>query len=788
MSSVSFISSRKASPTRLLATAVGTALVAATATATAAAVPDVPGSAADADAAGVNELDSVKVQGQYQPQPVSPKFTASLLDTPRTVTVVPEALINDMGAVDLVEALRIVPGITFGAGEGGNPQGDRPYLRGYDAQNSVFVDGVRDVGAQSRETFDIQQIEVVRGPDSVYSGRSNGGGSINLVSKNPVAGNRTEVGLAVGSADYRRATIDSNVMIADDAALRINLMGHDAGVAGRDQVHSRRFGFAPAVTFGLNAPTSITLAFYHLNADELPDAGIPYLYGIGNLPAGVRLVEPTSGGNRDAFYGLADRDFRRSQSDIGTVQLRHEFDNGFTFRNTTRHGRSRQDYILSQPDDSQGNVINGKVWRRANTRAGNTMTTINQSDLSGSFNIASFKNEFNTGLELANEKSTHDSYVVPNLNAALACGQLGPGAGSYWNCTTLSTPDPFDPWVPGTLVNGVFVPSPITRSNKPIHTTADTQAVYALDTIHLGEQWLLNLGARYDRFSTAAPLTYCLGQPNQACPRGWSGPSETRRVRQSSGVWSWQGGVIFKPIEDTSVYFSYATSATPPGSFLGEGSDTNPISLQDLDPEKSRNLELGVKWNAFADRLSLSADLFETRKTNARQLDADGTYANIGKTRVRGIELSATGNISESWNVVAGYAFMKSRLVDGGYIAGKHNPLNGTALANVPQNSFSLWSTWQIAPTFSIGGGAFFVDDVAGSYRINAADGLVTEYGVPAYWRFDAMAAWKVNEHLDLRLNLNNLTDEIYYTKAYPVHFALEAPGRSLMLSANLTF
>lgn len=786
MHSSPYITAGALRPKQLLATALGAAFFSGAAPVLAEDAPAAPDAGpVDKKAA---ELDTVSVEGSAIKQASSSKFTAPLLDTPRAVTILPETLINDMGAADLVDALRVVPGITFGAGEGGNPQGDRPYLRGYDAQNSVFVDGVRDVGAQSRETFNVQQIEVVKGPDSVYSGRSNGGGSINLVSKTAMAGNFTNVTAEVGSASYKRATVDTNVMIGDNAALRINVMGHDADIAGRDEVFNRRFGFAPSFTFGLNSPTSATLSFYHLNTTELPDSGIPYHYGMANLPAGVRVVRPDDGGDRNNFYGLVDRDFRKTNTDIGTLQLRHEFGNGMVLRNTTRYGRSRQDYILSQPDDSQGNVVNGMVWRRSNTRAGNTVSAINQTDLSGAFNVGTFRNDFNVGVELADEKSTRDSYVVPNIAAAVACGKLGVGSPSYYNCTSLYNPNPRDPWVPGTLdANGNFVPSPIRRANAPIRTTSDTQAIYALDTIHLNEQWLVNLGARYDRFSTAAPLTYCPGQPNQVCPRGYTGTTITERHRNDTNVWSWQAGLVWKPVEQGSVYFSYATSATPPGSFLGEGSDGNPISMQDLDPEKSRNLELGVKWE-FSSRLSVSADVFDTEKSNARQLDADGGYANIGKTRVRGVELSATGNITDTWNVFAGYAYMKSKLVDGGFTNGKPNPLNGTPLANTPQNSFSLWTTWQATSAISIGGGAFYVDDVAGSYRINAADGGITEYGVPSYWRFDAMANWKVNPRLSLRLNLQNLTDKTYYTKAYPVHFAAAAPGRTAVLSANLSF
>ncbi|MBL0164749.1 MAG: TonB-dependent receptor [Xanthomonadales bacterium] len=785
MSSTPCISGFHGTPRRLLATALGGVFVSAGSPAFAEATtpPDLP------DAGKPRELDSVKVDGYVVSEPASNKFTAPLLDTPRSVSIVPEALIGDIGAVDLVDALRLVPGITFGAGEGGNPQGDRPYLRGFDSQGSLFVDGVRDAGAQSRETFNIQQIEVVKGPDSVYSGRSNGGGSINLVTKAPVAEDFTEVEIGMGTADYKRATLDTNMRLGENAALRINMMGHDAGVAGRDAVDSRRFGFAPSVTFGLNSPTSVTLGYYHLETDELPEAGIPYHYGFNQLPAGVRVVRPDDGGDSSNFYGLVDRDFREANVDIGTIQVRHEFENGFSLRNTSRYGRARQDYIVSQPDDSQGNVANGEVWRRVNTRAGNTVSAINQTDLSGSFTMGNVKNVFNAGLELANEKALKDSYLVPNINAASACGTLGVGAPSYFNCTSLANPDPNDPWQPGTWTAAAgFVPTPITRANKPTRTTSNTQALYVLDTLHFGEHWLVNLGLRHDRFSTEAPVTYCPELAGSVCPRGYTGPQVTEAHRSTSGDISGQVGLVWKPAEEGSVYLSFANSSTPPGSFLSEGSDTNPISITDLDPEKTKNVELGVKWNLWSDRLAVTADLFNTEKTNARQLDADGSYQNIGESRVRGIEISATGSITEVWSVFAGYAHMKGKLVDAGFVNGEPNPINGTRLANIPENSFSLWSSYQVSRKLGLGGGAFHVSDVVGSYRLNPADGLLTEFGVPSYWRFDAMANWQATDKLTFRLNLQNLADKTYYTKAYPVHYVSPAAGRSVQLTANIKF
>ena len=785
MTTRSFVTTTQSRPRLLAATALGTAFASSAAAATVDA--NTPPPTPDM---GTRELDSVEVNGYSVSEPASSKFTAPMLDTPRSISVLPEALIEDIGTNDLVDALRLIPGITFGAGEGGNPQGDRPYLRGFDAQGSIFVDGVRDAGAQSRETFDIEQIEVIKGPDSVYSGRSNGGGSINLVTKAPMARSSTGIEAGVGNAGYRRVTLDSNMLLGDNAALRVNVLGHDAGVAGRDAVDSRRFGIAPSLTLGLNNPTSATISFYHLDTNDTPEAGIPYRYGSNALPAGVRVVRPDDGGDRHNFYGLVDRDFRETDTNIGTVQLHHEFAGGTTLRNTTRYGRSRQDYIVSQPDDNQGNVINGEVWRRVNSRAGNTLSAINQTDLSGAFNVGGLRNQFNLGLELANEKSVRDSYIVPNINAAAACGLLGIGAPSYYNCASLSEPMPNDPWIPGTYdaVTGTFTPANIERANSNIRTTATTAAVHLLDTVHVNEQWLVNLGLRIDRFSTQTPVTYCPELPGSVCPRGYSGPRITEDHRSTSTDPSGQVGVVWKPVEQGSVYLSYATSVAPPGSFVGEGRDSNPVSITDLDPEKTRNLELGMKWNLLGERLALSANLFHTEKTNARQLDADGSYQNIGRSRVRGVELSANGRITDAWSIFAGYAYMQGELVDNGFVDGEPDPTNGTRLANTPEHSFSLWSSVELDPRFTLGGGAFFVDDVTGSFRVNPSDGLLTEYGVAAYWRFDAMARWQATDRLALRLNVQNLADRTYYTKAYPVHYATPAPGRTLQLTANFKF
>ncbi|GAB7532665.1 TonB-dependent siderophore receptor PiuA [Pseudomonas sp. 3A(2025)] len=691
----------------------------------------------------------------------SKKYTAPLTDTPRSITVIPQQVIKDTSATSLQDALRTVPGITFGAGEGGNPQGDRPIIRGFDAQSDTYLDGVRDTGAQSREIFAIESIEVSKGPNSAFGGRGSAGGSLNLVSKAPKQNDFTDASFTYGSDQTRRYTLDVNRQFLDTAAFRLNLMSHEQNVAGRDSINYDRWGVAPSVTFGLGTPTRVNVNYYHMESNDLPDSGIPYGYGSNSATAVHVHDKPDDGGDSSNFYGLKDRDFRKTRADISTISIEHDFNDNLTLKNTLRHGNTGQDYILSQPDDSQHNVNRfGTVWRRANTRVSNTSTTTNQTDLFGQFQALGFKNTYSTGIEITRESSTYSGYTVsPNANPTGGCVASLVGVNS--SCTSLSNPNPNDAWT-GTAV----------RNYAYTDTTADTRSIYAFDTVELSPQWQVNLGARYDSFDTHAKNV------------------TTGKTSNESNFWNWQAGLVWKPLENGSVYASFATSATPPGAMLGEGVDGNPLIAgnsvlrSDLEPETTKNYELGTKWDLLNDRVSLTAAIFRTEKENTRILVATNTYENAGETRVDGIELSATGKITEKWQVFAGYSHLKSELVDSG-LNGRNGAVttgttSGNQMPNTPKNAFSLWTTYQVIPSLTVGGGAFYVDDVYG-------DAANTVY-VPSYVRYDAMVNYKLSKNLDLQLNVQNLTDETYYDKAYASHFATQAAGRTALLTTNFHF
>ncbi|MEZ1837141.1 TonB-dependent siderophore receptor [Pseudomonas putida] len=765
-----YVPSAVSSP-RLIVSAIGVALSASSVY------------AADPAASSAITLDATSVNGKAEQastdykveKAASQKYTAPLVDTPRSVTVIPQQVIKDTNALTVQDALRTVPGITFGAGEGGNPQGDRPFIRGFDAQGDTYLDGVRDTGAQTREIFAIESVEVAKGPNSAIGGRGAAGGTINLVSKRAHLGNSLDGAWTWGSDQTQRYTFDGNYQFSDTVAGRLNLMTHESNVAGRDKVNYDRWGIAPSLAFGLGTPTRVNLDYYHLESDDLPDSGIPY--SIPTNGSGGRTSahpsKPDDGGDSDNFYGLTGRDFRKSRVDIATFAIEHDLTDSLTIKNTLRHGNSMQDYILTQPDDSKGNVNNGSVWRRANTRVGNTATTTNQTDLFGEFYLGGLKNSFSTGIELSREESKRSTYNVDTNtrgSTAITCNPSLIGANSGYNCTSLGNPNPDDPW------NGA-----ISRNYAGTDTKGTTRALYVFDTLELTPDWLLNMGLRYDHFDTQY-RTYDAAGATVVNTKGIAA-----KGRDKSEFVTGQLGLVWKPAENGSIYVSYATSATPPGAMLGEGMEGNPppnstdrngnLLSSDMEPEETTNYEIGTKWDLLDQRLSLTAALFRTEKENARVQVDTTTYENVGETRVQGIELSASGKITDKWQVFAGYTYMQARQIDGGPL-GKAN--DGNQLPNTPNNSASLWTTYSITPKLTVGGGAFYVDDVYGS--------VANTTMVDSYVRYDAMAAYKLTKNVDLQLNVQNLTNEVYYDKAFSTHFANQAAGRTALLTTSVHF
>ena len=822
-----------------------------------------PACADDATAPHVSDdqsRDDVIVNGQRDTGPRDPKQVAPLINTPKSIVILPSEVIEQTGSTSLQDALRTVPGITFGAAEGGNPIGDRPFIRGFDSQGSIYIDGVRDLASQSREVFAIDSVQIVRGSDSTLGGRGSAGGTINIMTKLPKAENFGSLNASYGNADFKRITGDVNLKVTGTVAFRLEGMWHDQDVAGRDAIWNRRWGFAPSVTIGLGTPTRLTASYYHMESHELPDSGIPYLYAcsttVCNAPTGnvfttptigkITLADGTSGTvDRSTFYGLKDRDFRDTRAQTAMIRAEHDFGD-ITLRNTARYTFSTQSYIFLLPDDSTGNVFGllnrstgaitpapgsinattggreltggGYVWRRGNTRYGYSKALVDQIYLSGKFSTGTIQHSFAVGAEISWEKSRRGTFV--EATGSTITPRCDSTTLARYYCTSLFTPNPSDPWVNYSSDTST-VRAPIVKgaSNTETQNDAQTVAVYGFDSITLLPSLILNLGARFDRFKSTVTLPFTAGLTAQ-------------RLTRTDELFNWQAGLVFKPTKDTSLYASYATAATPPNSLLGEGREDNALPttfatatvIDALKPQKTKSYEIGAKANLFQERLGMSVAVFQTEIENARVLDDSNTAAFIGKSRIRGVELSVSGQILPGWSVFGGYTYLDPKIIDGGTSAltaaaitqtvggvtttiqnaktvSVQSVNTGKQMPQTAKNSFTATSSYQFTSRLSIGGTAIYMGKQYGGYGDNrkatqTAAGVVTvipattmlSRGIPDYWRFDLNAQYKLSRNLQVSINVQNLTDKTYFTQTYASHYASIAAGRTVFGTVTAKF
>ncbi|OIJ37975.1 MULTISPECIES: TonB-dependent siderophore receptor [Acinetobacter] len=723
------------------------------------------------------EVQVESVPGLKIDQSANNKFIAPLLDTPKSVVVIPQQLIEDTQVTTLADALRTVPGITLGAGEGGNPNGDRPFIRGYNSESSMYVDGVRNSTSQNREMFAVEQVEVTKGSASAMGGAGTTGGSINLISKVAKQGDALEGSIAGGTDMYARITLDANEDFDNGMAARIAVMGHQNEKAGQhDGTEYKRTGIAPSFSFGLDNATRGTLSYYYLKTDDIPDSGIPYNNPFG-APTGNNPDNRPLNGNgkpinvkQGQYYGWKDRDFQKQENQIGTLKLEHDLNDNLTLSNTAVFNRSKNDYLWSNPDDSRGNfILNGNVWARANSRIADTDTFTDLLALTGKFNTGIIQHSFNLGAEYSDQDTERTQYIINGLNATgssyAACGT--PANIILGWCTSVDNPNR-STWT-GTIS---------TDGADSYHIETKSKSIYFLDSIELHPQWIVDLGVRWDDYKTQQTLTY--GRFNNAVTGAnnmpiTAVPGDQLTLENEDDFINYQAGLVFKPRENGSIYISYATSSNPVGIDGGDGSESITVAIENLKPEKVRTMELGTKWDILEDKLNLTAAIFRTEKTNTRSTDADGTTRNIGETRVDGIELGINGNVTDKWAISAGYTYLDSEIVDDGTATN-----DGNQVQNVPENSATLWTTYQVMPQLTLGAGAVAMDKVYG----NATN---TKF-VPGYVRYDAMARYQVNSNVDLQLNVNNLSDTRYFSKAYSSHYATEAEGISGVLGLHFKY
>lgn len=753
---------------------------------TALAVAGSAASAVGANAGGANEapvlLPEVSVQSLRNREVTSPKFTAPLADTPQSIAVIPREVFTQQGAQNLTEVLRNSPGITFNAGENGFSTGTSNFsLRGFDTSGSVFIDGARDSGNYFRDVFNIEQVEIAKGPAG-DTGRGGAGGYVNLATKSPrlETFQRGSVSYgfdALASIERRRAAIDLNQQVSPGAALRFNALWQDGGAPGRDFVEKNAWGVAPSISFGLRTATRVTLAYQHLEQNDVPDWGIP-----GAAIDGMIGFDATArgGANRARFYGHAS-DFDDVSTDSALARVEHDLSPTLRISNQTRWAETERAALYTVPTAYVAASRTVTTQRQAYSRENTSVT--NLTNLAASFETGALRHALATGVELSREESTAGRYPTN--------GVLG-NPGSV----------PVDAPNPQRTLTGFVGLIPSQTSAVEVKTAA----AYAYDTVQVNPAWQLTGGLRVERYTVDIDSNTAAGAAQG--PNGYR-----RRDTTVSG----KIGAVYKPAAAGSVYAALGVATLPPASFLSnpdisrEGDNAFPGWSAGQNSARSKvqrsiNHELGVKWAFLNNRLSTNAALFRTERRNVAMAGTvngvANSFAGNAKQVVEGLEVGAVGQLSPAWSIFGGVLFMNSErrhsaAVDAARLAanpgdyGTRTSTNGDELAFSPKFTASLWSTYRLPVGVTLGAGLQHVGD---SFlgRPDDAERIIPNGNagrLPGFTVFNAMASYEVNRQFTLRLNVDNIADEFYAVSSnWNGSRATLGTPRSYVLSVDFRF
>jgi catecholate siderophore receptor len=677
-----------------------------------------------------SELEQITVTG-LRPL-LDDKLPGDLQNVPQSVTVVSQELMTAEANTRVADALKNVPGITLNAGEGA-ARGDTVNLRGFSAFNDFFLDGIRDAAVYTRDIFDIDSVEVIKGPSATLFGRGSTGGAINQVSKAPTLSPLYSVTADLGTNHEYRATTDIDIPLGAATAFRINAMGESSDVADRDYVHNERWGVAPSLALGMGQDNSVVLAYLHQQENNVPDSGVPFVAG---RPAPVP---------REFYYGLAS-DRQTTNDDIGTVRFKHEFNPDISIADTFRYARYEFNYQSNMPNfgssvpSATTPLDDIFVGRDAPGSSGTQTNLTNQTDLTARFTTGPTTQTLFAGVEFARQTNDLSRYNNPfNQN------------NNWIPETPLLNPDATEP-LPGI--------QPITSQQN---TVAHSAAMYATDTIGITPYLDFVAGLRFDHFSADyVQYTWTTGA--------------VLNLDHADNVTSPRAALIFKPTPQQSYYLSYGTSFDPSAEALSLTTKT-----ADLGPVKAKTYEAGAKTNWLDGKLATTAAVFRTEVDNAQTNDPENPTLTVlnGDQRVDGLELGAQGYLTEHLEIIAGYTYLDGKTLSSGTTA-----FVGKALPNVARNAANLWAEYELTDAWEIGAGGNWL----GARFADSGEAAT----IPGYVVWNAMVSYKLSRTVSLQLNVLNLTNKLYYDNSYYTSAAenhvYPGAGRTAKLTIRATF
>jgi catecholate siderophore receptor len=705
------------------------------------------------------------------------RHTRPLAETPQNITVLTKAQIEESGYTDLGAILDAQPGITLGTGENGNAFGDRYIIRGQEVRSDIFVDGLRDPGMTTRESFVVEQIEITKGPNSSFAGRGSSGGAVNAITKQATTDyDFTSLTAGVGTDNHHRLTVDSNQALTEDLAVRVNLLTAKEDIPDRAPTYRERQGVAVSGFYNPTEEFEMTLDYYGLDAKDNPDLGS---YLVGSVPN----RKPAK---NVPVYAQAE-DFQESDVDTFTARLKYRFNSDLRITNITRKGTSDNGYVVTGASSRTTAATNPtgvyetavlsthQGWQEVDYLANQTNLFINQT-------IGGMEHEFIVSAEYS------DHSVLNGIYSAT------PKAST--NCITLrgTTPSPshciFDRTGAEIANINSWLQRPITKGIWDTDWSVKSKSIAIMDTVDLNDQWTVFAGVRADKFD------FDLGTQNAALVKAHYDYSDTLTNSHM--------GVVYDINSVGNVYFTWSTAAdinggeSDVGTSSGYGGtvfnrDTDGNVIVGSKPERSENLELGTKWNIFDETLLLTAAIFQVTKSDVMEganYDSVGTF-NTGEIRVRGIEFGASGQLTDKLVTQAGITYMDAEVMESATAANL-----GKTISNFADVSLNLQLKYQLTEKFGFGGAWKYESkkyagqpDTAAAYTTFNTGAYTYSQPIPEYAVLDLFATYDFSKNLDVRLNIGNVTDKDYYLAAYRSgSFVYKGDARTARVTVNYNF
>lgn len=682
------------------------------------------------------------------------RLPATVQDTPQTINVVPQEIIQQQQITTLDQALQNVPGITMSTGEGnGGVNGSQFRIRGIPARGDIYSDGLRDFGSYTRDTFDTESVEVIKGPDGEAFGVGNAGGVINQTSKRAHLGNKTSIDQQLGTGLLSRTTIDTNWQINDTTAIRLNGVYHDQDVADRDNIFSNRTGFAANLGFGIGTDTTWYLNYMYLNGDGMPDMGVPFVTGLDGI------LRPITEYNVPSSTSYA-RSFNHDITNVHVVtsNFSKEVNSWFTFNNDTRVSIYDRDFNATNPAACTAAcataILSGRNYALSYGAGGGMAYEQTgwgfQNVASGKFEfeLGGFKNKAIVGLDTVYQEDQRHQLTAVNRT----------------NDQTILYPQ-FNSPATWFYYNGY---------NARLANATDI-GVFASDRFWFNDQWSIQGGLRWDYFNSEF----------NGVASNLEGSATSRKLSPSASL-------MYEPSRNYTYYASFSRTYRPIGTDIGQavGGVATEVPQDSVinEPERSDLYEAGVKANFLDGRLGANAAIFRINKTNSYTIDpitgdVEAGFSDSGQSlRINGVELGLNGKITDRWTVNAGYAYLDGEITYSATLA-----QIGNEAPNVPQDNFTLWTSYDLKeivhPNTSllVGGSVRY----SSSYWADAGNTA----RIPETFSLDAMVSLETTDKkYRVALNAYNLTDNLNYGSSFNAVRAVPLSGRTFLVNVGTTF